>query len=215
MGLRAQADTIADWAFETNTTGSFTGATAGPYAPDIGNGSASASHANSGTFSMPAGNGSSHSFSATSWSVNDYFQFQVSTVNLGDIQFAWNQNSSATGPSSFQLEYSLTGANGSFTTISAYTITSVTWSAGTPVATSDFTQDLSALTAIDNQATVYFRLVDVSTTAANGNTVGSAGTDRVDNVVVTGSAVPEPSAWMLGGIALGAVALLRLRRRSA
>ena len=53
--------------------------------------------------------------------------------------------------------------------------------------------------AIDNAPTVYFELADADTTSANGGTVATSGTDRVDNFTVTASpiAVPEPSASLL------------------
>ncbi len=52
--------------------------------------------------------------------------------------------------------------------------------------------------AVDNQASVWFRLIDVSTVSASGGTVGGAGTDRVDNFIVAETVVPEPSTWLAG-----------------
>jgi hypothetical protein len=75
-----------------------------------------------------------------------------------------------------------------------------------------FSYDLSSIAALDNQATTYFRLVDVSTTSANGGAIGTAGTNRVDNFTVT-AAVPEADtyAMMLAGLALVGFAARRKR----
>src|SRR5271165_4431061 len=95
FALSAQAQsTIADWTFETSQP-----ATAGPFNPEVGAGSATGSHAGAAVYSTPAGNGSSHSFSANTWAVGDYYQYQVSTVgDSGTIYLSFDQTSSSTGP---------------------------------------------------------------------------------------------------------------------
>jgi hypothetical protein len=75
-----------------------------------------------------------------------------------------------------------------------------------------FNLDLSSVSAIENQSAVYFRVLDSSTTAINGASVGTGGTSRVDNFTVSATAVPEPSTVMLVGIGL-AGSLLAIRRR--
>jgi len=72
--------------------------------------------------------------------------------------------------------------------------------------------DLSSVTALDNAATVVFRLVDMSTTSANGGTVAAAGTDRVDNFTVSATPVPEPSTLALGLVG-GFTCWVALRRK--
>ncbi len=209
-GTCAQAGTIADWTFETSqpaaaaTTGAF-----GSIAPEVGSGTASAFHAGASVYSSPAGNGSAHSFSSTLWAVGDYYQFQFSTLGLTSIQLSYDQTSSATGPGKFLLEYSTDGTT--FTPVTGTDYTSPVngapngaWSSSTPVPADTVTEDLSSL--IGNDPTVYLRFVDDSTTSANGGTVATAGTDRMDNIILTGN-VPEQTSTLallgLGVVGLG------------
>jgi hypothetical protein len=215
MGLAsasANATTIADWTFESTAP-----TTAGPFAAEIGSGTALSNHAGSSVYSSPVGNGSSHSFSSTAWSVNDYYQFQISTAGFTNLAVSWDQTSSNTGPRDFLFEYSTNGS--SFQTLFEYSVPANTspnaWSSNPAnyVALATNTQDLSSVTALNGDATLYFRLVDEDTTAANGLPVASGGTDRVDNFTITASPVPLPAAlWLLvsGLLGLGAV-----RKRAA
>ncbi len=220
----AQATTIATWTFETSQP-SVTGAAAGPYPSEIGTGSASGSHASSATvYSTPAGDGSSHSFSSNTWAAGDYYQFQVNTTGQQQIDLDWDQTSSNTGPRDFNLEYSTDGTH--FTTFtSSYgspyevlaNVAPNAWNATTFSNTFEFNVDLSSVTAINDAASVDFRLVDADTISANGGTVATAGTDRVNNFTVTSSpvSVPEPSTVFLAALALSGLGLFSVCRRSA
>jgi hypothetical protein len=208
----AHADILADWTFETTQP-----TTAGPFAPDIGSGAASGHHASTSTYSSPAGNGSAHSFSSNTWAVGDYYQFSTSTVGDSSISLAFDQTSSSTGPKDFELEYSTNGTT--FTNISQYAVLSngspnAAWTASSNNPAYTFTNSLSSISALDNQANVYFRLVDLDTTSAGGGTVGTAGTDRVDNVVISGIAAPVPlpaGLWLFGSGLAGLAAAKRRR----
>lgn len=217
----AQATTIADWTFETSKP-----TAAGPYAPEVGSGSASGYHVSSFTQyggGSSSGNGSAYAFSSDRWAVGDYWQFQVSTVGLDNIQLAWDQQSSYfhfPGPKNFTLAYSMDGAN--FTAISAYAVASAQLQLGFSSSTYyssaySLAFDLGSLLALDNQASVYFRLLDNSTSSYTGRNVGASGTDSVDNFTVTGSAIaasaPEPAITAL--LALGIVGIGVFSRRRA
>jgi hypothetical protein len=185
--------TLAKWTFETSVP-----TTAGPFSPEIGSGSASGSHVGATVYSSPAGNGSSHSFSSTLWAVGDYYQFTVSTVGAQHIVVTFSQTSSGTGPGQFQFEYSTDGIH--FTSFgSPYTVLdnglapNPAWTSSSAAPVYNFTNDLSSVTAITNASTVYFRLVDSSTTSSSGGTVGTAGTSRVDNFTVTASTGTPPT----------------------
>ncbi|MGB8370349.1 MAG: PEP-CTERM sorting domain-containing protein [Verrucomicrobiia bacterium] len=213
----ARADTLADWTFETTyalITGSSTALSG--LAADSGSGTASGLHASTATWSSPAGNGSPHSFSVNTWTVGDYFQFSVSTLGFQDITLSFDQASSNTGPQNYGLFYSVNG--GSYTQFGAnYSVLAnaspnPVWNTTTYQAVYTFSIDLSSVTALDNAATVVFRLVDMSTTSANGGTVATAGTDRVDNFTVSATPVPEPSTLALGLVG-GFSCLVALRRK--
>jgi PEP-CTERM motif len=227
-----KADTIADWTFESSVLGS----TSPSFAPgantastnffaeagtQAGTATAIGMHLGASVYTSPAGNGSAKSLSSTVWAVGDYYQFELSTIGLAGLNLSFDQVSSASGPGIFSLQYSLNGTT--FTPIgSDYTVlvnaSPNTWSA-TPanhITSTTYTPDLSSVQSlIDNQATLYFRLVDdsiLSASQANGGTTvpSTSGTDRVDNFIVS---TPEPSTMAL--TALGGIACwLGIRRRA-
>jgi hypothetical protein len=210
LGAHAQS-TIASWDFEPDpfpavnlTNASFP--SAGSFAADNGGiGQLTAVHASNNTvWSSPSGNGSSNSLSVNSWTSGDYFQFQFSTLTLSNIAITWAQTRSSTGPTNFSLRYSTDGT--SFTSFTNYSVAQVTWSNSVINITSVFTSDLSSITALNDQADVYLRLV-------SEQTASSSGTGRIDDITITG--VPEPSTYAL--LALGAAGLavhiVRRRRR--
>jgi hypothetical protein len=211
------------------TTAAVTAASFGPLLAESGTGSAYGVHTSAATvYSVPAGNGSQHAFSANTWGVGDYYQFSVPTTGIQGIVLNFDQTGSATGPAHYTLTASADGTN--FTTVAGYTVafsftvtstntagstTAGGFSTGTsnPLYSQMF--DLSAMTALDNNSNAVFRLVDADTTSINGGTVATAGTDRIDNFVVSGSVsgTPEPTALSLAGIA--ALGMLGRRKRQA
>lgn len=224
--LSANADTLADWTFESSGLGSSTpsylpGAntsTTNFYAElglQAGTAAATGLHVGNATYTSPSGDGSTKALSSTLWAVNDYYQFQVNTLNYNNLAVSFEQISSGTGPASFSLQYSLDGLG--FSPFSSYTVTNAPgWSptAG-PFSSSSFAFDLSSVLLLNNAAAVYFRLVDVNNTtdAAGTAGVGVGGTDRIDDFIVTGaSTVPEPTTFALLGFGLLGLRVLRRKR---
>lgn len=202
-----QAQTIAQWTFETSVP-----TTAGPVASEIGSGSALGSHIGAAVYSSPAGNGSLHSFSANTWAVGDTWQFQVNTLGFHNVGLSWDQTSSNTGPRNYNLDFSLDSGS-TWTTVTSYSVLANAapnaWNTtiNNPAAT--FSPALAGVA--DNQASVWFRLIDVGTTSANGGTVAAGGTDRVDNFTL--AVVPEPTSLsLMGGFGLLAWTLIRRRK---
>jgi hypothetical protein len=197
----AHADILANWTFETSVP-----TTAGPHAAEAGTNAASSNatgfHLNPlAVYSNPAGNGSVESFSSNFWEAGDYYQFTTSTLGFQGITLQFDQNRSSTGPATFDVLYSTDGTN-FFTLVDDYSVASQTWSSAVPVA-STF-GPYAGPAALDNQSTVYFRLV-------NQLTVTSTGTNRVDNVIISGTVIPAPGAAALMGLGV----LVAARRRRA
>lgn len=193
--VQAATTIIAQWTFESPNTP--VAATAAVYpnaiAPAAGTGNAGGVHTSASTaWSTPVGNGSAYSFSSNNWSVGNYYQFSTSTAGFTGISVSWDQTGSATGPRDFKLAYSTDGTT--FTDFYSYSLPSpaVPWSSGSTSLATKFSSDLSSITALDNQANVYFRLIDTSTVSIGGGTVGTGGTGRVDNFTVSGTGDPAP-----------------------
>ena len=224
----AQADTLAQWTFESSFSSlSGTSASLGGIAPETlftgATAAASGTHAGAGTvWSSPAGNGSLHSFSANLWAQGDYWQLTLSPNHVNytysAIQVSYDQNGSSTGPKTFYFAYSTDGTTWN-TVGSDYALASgVTWSTGTAGQPTAESFDLSAITALNTASTMYFRIVNDSPAtggAINGGNVGTGGTDRLDNFTVSGTVIPipEPSVLcLLGGFGVLGWHLIRRRR---
>lgn len=198
-GPWVHADVIATWTFETSIPVS-----SGPHAAEVGTGSATGFHTSTDvSYTNPVGNGSKESFSSDFWSIGDYYQLEVSTVGFTDIAIAWDQHSSGTGPTSFKLAYSTDGS--SFTDFDTYTVgTSPAWSSLSADPGASYSKDLSAISALEGDASIFIRLQ--ATVAGTSD----SGTNRIDNVSITGTTVPEPSSLLL---LAGAGMIVGLRRR--
>jgi hypothetical protein len=192
-----------------------TGKTVGPYQAEGGvNATGSqltGSHASASTvWSAPSGNGSQKSLSANNWGAGDFYQFSFSTLNYGDLTVSFDQTGSGTGPSSFKIATSTDGSSFTDLPSGGYSVALSTWTPTTVM--SGFTHTFSLPSGLYNAATVYVRLIQVGTTSINGGTVGSTGTDRVDNFIV----VPEAPGAVFGTLVCCAFGLTysgRLFRR--
>ncbi len=173
FGRQAQAQTdIAVWDFD-----------ASDLLPSTGTGTASSPL---GAGSFFGGNPSSgKGWSLNSWFtnlpidnsvVNDgkYIEFSTSTVGYENIKFLFDLQRSGTGPTDFEVKYSTDGTT--FSSLSPAFIGS------TPSSFSGFSVDLSAVGAVDNAATVYFRIYGYNAASGTGNI-------RIDNVKIQGNVI--------------------------
>jgi len=199
----ASADVIAGWSMPTAVTAT----TAATYSYGAANSGALASgsmlsgtHSSALTaWSSPAGNGSTYALSSNAWNVGDYYQISLATTGYSAVSVAWDQTRSSTGPAGFEAVLSVDGGS-TFSSLGSYTVNQVSWSATVPVITSSFG---SVASAANNQASVIIRFKVV--TAGTSTTTG---TNRIDNIVVSGS-IPAPGAVALIGLA----GLVSRRRR--
>jgi hypothetical protein len=149
------------------------------------------------TLAESIANASYVTFTLTNSSGSDY--------SLSSLAFdIWNENARA-NPSFFSVfgmsnQSAFTDGNefGSFTV----TDTTVGTSAG---AANPASLNLSSLSTLTNGTAIVFRLYVADDTDINDNIY------RIDNIVVNGAVIPEPSSLLLSGLA-GLVLLLRRRR---
>jgi hypothetical protein len=200
----ANAAVIAKWTFETTNATVTDAATNGPHAAEEGTGQASGVHAAAATdWSTPVGNGSAKSYSSNTWAIGDYYQFMTSTVGASGITLLFDQTRSGTGPADFKVQYSTDGNTFLDAPGATYNVGQITFSSGLEQATTPprYGFDFSSITALNNQPSLTLRLV------ATGAASGTAGTNRVDNLIIGTDPVPEPAGLtllVLAGVALGA-----------
>ena len=191
---QASGDILTRWTFETSVP-----TTAGPHQAEEGAVSGAAAlatgfHAGTTAYSNPVGNGTLESFSSTNWQIGDYYQFQTSTLGVSNLGFVFDQASSSTGPRDFKVQYSTNGTTFTDLMGGSYMVPSGSFSSTGYSSLFTQTFDLTGITDLNNQASVYFRLTNDSTTAINGGTVASTGTSRVDTVTIYNNFEFEPPA---------------------
>jgi len=216
LALPAQAFTLAQWTFENAIPDLTNSITSPSVSATSGTGTALGVHASGATdWTTPVGNGSANSFSSNTWAVNDHYEFSFSTVAYKSLMLSFDQTSSGTGPRDFTLAYSTNGA--SFTNFANYQVlqnSAPAWTGATYAPAYNLTLNLSGVTALDNQTSVFVRLFNASSVSTSGGTVGTGGTNRIDNFTVTVTAVPEPGTYalLLAGLAvIGFVARRRVQ----
>jgi hypothetical protein len=150
-----------------------------------------------GTCTTPAGtaatappafvaNAANQSVSLTSFAAgsSNFFQFQLSGVgSYMDYMLFFQLQRSGTGPVNADIQYSTNGTT--FTTFQTVNPGNGVFAA--------FNIDLSAVPAIENQPTVYFRILGTGGT-------GAAGTFRLDNFQVQASSVSAATVTVSGRV---------------
>ncbi len=210
--------TLARWTFEglslsssLNTSPTVLG---GSLSANSGSGSATGVHASNSFWITPTGNGSNKSLAASTWAVGDYFQFQTSSTGYAGLAFTWDQQSTQPGPRDFTFSYSLDGVN--FTNVLNYSVieASPSWNNSTPQTgtSTNFSLDLSSVSALANSSSVYFRLTNTSTVAVDGGSVASNGFSLIDNFNVSGTAIPEPPMFAFGMSLLSVIGVVGWKR---
>jgi len=173
------ATTITQWTFEGDVT-----------TPATGSGTASLVGGTTATFA--GGNGGGRAWNTATYAAQSTgdktrgVQFQLSTTGYENITLTYDHRHSGTAARTVVVQYSTDGTT--FTDVSTY---------DTAVYDSfvSRTVDLSAITAVDDQATLYLRIVASFTSGgqyAPSNSAGSYGTSgtwRFDNVTISGDSL--------------------------
>ena len=180
--------TLAQWNFNasnlTPSTGSGTAAPVG--------GATTQSFASGAGSSDTAG--TNNAWNVTTWAAQSTqdkergVEFSVSTAGVSGISLKFDQRNSSSGPREFILQYSTDGST--FTDYATYTRTvDSVWF-------NNQTVDLSAVTAINNNANFKFRLVASFTGEpgtvydGTGGAYSTGGTSRFDMVTVSNTSAP-------------------------
>ena len=213
LASAASGAVIAGWSMSTAIAAATTGTNYTYGAADLGaltsGTSLSGFHtASATTWSSPTGNGGTYSLSSNNWATGDYYQVSMATTGYSDISVSWDQTRSSTGPAAFGLSMSTDGGANFTTLLASYTVFQAgltgsgtsTWNSTTNQ--TGFTTTTIIGISAANQGNILLRFSSLSTTAA-------AGTNRVDNISVTGAVVPAPGAIALIGLA----GLISRRRR--
>lgn len=130
-----------------------------------------------------------YSLSSTLWtggldSLKNYYT-SFSSSAYSNILISSRQKSSGTGPRDFKLQYKI-GAAGTWTDVpgGAVVCANDAFISGTLT-------NLELPSACDNQTEVFLRWVMTSNMSVGGvNPVASAGTSRIDNIFILGTAIP-------------------------
>ena len=129
---------------------------------------------------------------AEGWNVASYWMVSLSTKNYKDITLSSKQKSSNTGPRDFKIQYSLNNSTWVDVPNSAITVANDSFVSGVLT-------DLVLPTEVNNQDVVYVRWIVASSTAVNGGTVATAGTNRIGLIEFKGTELattpqPDPDA---------------------
>jgi hypothetical protein len=200
----SRAATIAQWTVEGLTTpADLSNSVAGPpVLATTGTGTLSGLHADAASdWTTPAGPASDNSYSVNTWTAGDYYQFSTSTLGYENIKVSFDSTGSNTGPRDFKIAYSTDGVT--------YTLLNAAWSSAVSFvnpATAHFDFDFSSIPGLDMAPIASFRLIQAGTVSISGATVAAGGTNRVDNVTISGDlVVPEPCTLALAGLSIIAI----------
>jgi len=220
----AQAAIVVQWNFNSTIADGVT--TTGLETPSTGTGTLFTIGGVTSTFAAGAGSLDPVTSDDSGYQTTNYpaasvgnktagIQVNTSTLGLNDIIITWDQRHSNTSANTIRFQYTLDASVATplwvdgpqYTFAPAATGTGDTWFNGR-------TADLSAVSAVNNNANFAFRVVTEFSPVTGGylasrsTSTYAGGTLRFDMVTV--NAIPEPTAAFLGGF--GMLALLRRRR---
>lgn len=113
---------------------------------------------------------------------DSYWCVEFSTINYKDLSLYSKQRGSNTGPKDFKVQWSTDNSSWADVSGASITVTTAFSAAG-----GGSLNNIVLPRAVENQATVYLRWITTSTTSINGGVIGSAGTNNIDDIVITGA----------------------------
>jgi len=217
IALNAQADIVAQWGFDTQST-----------KQDISQNGASFAALGGVTVTFAGGSNGGQALNTSSYgapnpvpaNMTRGVQFMIDTSGNENLVFSFDQRNSSTASSYTALLYTLdAGASWIQATTFHYLPTNASFVKG-------ISYDFSAITAANNNADFGLRLVsawapNTSAYAGSGGSYANGGTIRYDMVTLSGAAIPDiPApvpeastvAMLLAG--LGVLGVLARRRKA-
>jgi len=159
------------------------------YTPDVGSGTLSlvggpTLNYASGTYFAQGSEGSgTYAINSKGWdngTNTKCWLVKISTVNLIDIKVSSKQKGSNKGPKEFKLQWSVDSTNW-------YDVTGATITVANDNFSSGVLNNIALPSQCNNQSFLYIRWVVSSTASIDGGTVASGGTNRIDNILITGT----------------------------
>jgi hypothetical protein len=218
--------TVAGFNFESaSMLTTSTGALSYSYAADVGSGTMTLAHS-AGSINSVSGN-PSHALTANQMYGGASYTFQFSLDSITNLGISFDMTGSATGPRDFQVLYGFDGVSSNFQSFAAFalstmSVTATGTAAGNPTSTattfafsssaSAWNLSFSVPTAFSESApgqSGFLQILQVGSTAINGGGTGAAGTNRIDNILITSSTVPEPATASVMTLAAAALAMRR------
>lgn len=150
-------------------------------------------------------NGQGQALSIGNFQNGEYFQLTLDASGFSGITLAdFRANGSASAPRDWKISYSLAGISGTFVDATTYTLASNTASNTTTIGGFDLPS------GADDNSSIVLRLIATSSNRVDGGGGVANGTVRLDNFVITGTAIPEPAPTaLLAGLAVLALAWRR------
>lgn len=110
-----------------------------------------------------------------------YWMVNFSTQGYYSVTFSSKQRSSNTGPANFRVEYRI-GTAGGWNDVeeAIISLANDNWTTG-------ILDNINLPSVCDNQPSVFLRWIKTNDISVNGGNVASAGTSRIDDIIITGS----------------------------
>jgi len=114
-----------------------------------------------------------------------YWIINLNTEGFGDLKLSSKQYGSSTGPRDFKVQWSTDEVIWNDVSNSIITV-ATNWTSGV-------LNEINLPSDLNNQSTIFLRWIVTSTTSVNGGTIGSSGTNRIDDILITGISTGPPT----------------------